>query len=208
MTKSNKIDEIKIDFNNENNYFINVNGEESLIEFDENYNYMICLPFNVFYIFDNLIFKNYQYNKNGYLDFFKLNISQLNDEQNNLFPNISFKIGNKILQITKDFFYMTINKKYHLFNKHNCNNFIFGNEFFNLFDFKEINLETEEINLYFGKNTNLIINDYKENKMSIIISKFNILIFFSFIITFIMIFIYKKYHKNKKIEYFNYYFEI
>ena len=208
MTKSNKIDEIKIDFNNENNYFINVNGEESLIEFDENYNYMICLPFNVFYIFENLIFKNYQYNKNGYLDFFKLNISQLNDEQNNLFPNISFKIGNKILQITKDFFYMTINKKYHLFNKHNCNNFIFGNEFFNLFDFKEINLETEEINLYFGKNTNLIINDYKENKMSIIISKFNILIFFSFIITFIMIFIYKKYHKNKKIEYFNYYFEI
>ena len=165
MNKTNKIDQIKIEFNNENNYLINVNEEESLIEFDENYNYMICLPFNVFYIFENVIFKNYQI-KMVMLIFFKLNIYQLNDEQNNLFPNISFKIGNKILKITKDFLYMTINKKYHLFNEYNCNNFIFGNEFFNLFDFKEFNLETGEINLYFDKNINLIINDYKENKIS------------------------------------------
>ena len=169
---------------------------------------MICLPFNAFYIFENLIFKNYQHNKNDELDFFKLDIYQLNEEQNNLFPNISFKIENKILKITKSFFFMTIIKKYHLFNKHNCNNFIFGNEFFNLFDFKEINLETGEINLYYGKNSNLIITNYKENKISITISQFNIMILFSFIITFVIIFIFKKYHKNKKIEYFKDYFKI
>ena len=102
---------------------------------------------------------------------------------------------------------MSINKKYHLFNEYSCNNFIFGNEFFNLFDFKEFNLENGEINLYFDKNINLIINDYKENKIVIIISKFNIMILFSFIIVFIIIYILKKYHKNKKIEYFKYYFE-
>jgi len=205
LNKTNKIDQIIIEFNNESNYLINVNEDESLIEYVQNYNYMICLPLNVFYIFENVLFKNY--NKNDYVDFFKLNIYQLKDEQNNLFPNISFKIGNKILKITKDFLYISINKKYHLFNEYRCNNFIFGNEFFNLFDFKEFNLENGEINLYFDKNINLIINDYKENKIVIIISKFNIMILFSFIIVFIIIYILKKYHKNKKIEYFKYYFE-
>ena len=199
--KKDKISEIKIIFNDGNNFIINVKDEESLFTINENFNYMFCLPKKIYDIFENYIF-SYNHNKKAFCG-----LNKLNEEEKNLFPNIiSFKIGNKIFTLSKDFLFNKLNLEFNFINNYECDNFIFGFHFLKLFDFREFNLESEEVNLYLDKNNNLMIEE--EEKKEILISKLNIIIIFSFIILFIIIALIKKNHKKKKIEYYNYYFDI
>ena len=162
---------------------------------------MFCLPKKIYDIFENYIF-SYNHNKKAFCG-----LNKLNEEEKNLFPNIiSFKIGNKIFTLSKDFLFNKLNLEFNFINNYECDNFIFGFHFLKLFDFREFNLESEEVNLYLDKNNNLMIEE--EEKKEILISKLNIIIIFSFIILFMIIALIKKNHKKKKIEYYNYYFDI
>ena len=96
----------------------------------------------------------------------------LNDAQRIKFPELKFKIGNKIITLNKiDLIYedSVITKKgghkyedihnYLLIKNTPCQNNVFGLKFLEKFKIREYNLETKEINLYLEKDKNFIINE-------------------------------------------------
>ena len=132
-----------------------------------------------------------------------------NSEKFKTFPNIAFKIGDKIINISKYelspdrfSFYFKL-----LIDYNPCNHFIFGqNPFLGNVDMREYNLETNEINFYVRKNKSIIIG---AKEMKINSYKFNYLILIFITITFINIFIFwRKKTRIKKSEEFNKYFII
>ena len=127
-----------------------------------------------------------------------------------MFFEISFKIGNNIFTLNKDnaFLKGKNDTHYKLFiNSFFCDKFIFGMDFLDLFDFKEFNLETKEVYLYLDKNKNYLIKEKEDNK-DFLKSNLNIWILFYFLIALIILSLFKKYHKNKRIEYYNIYYDI
>ena len=204
------ISEIKIKFNNGNNSLIKVSLEESFYEINEGKNHLICFPEKVFKEMKKLVFNNYNVERYNFDFYFFIYIYSLLNEQKNLFPEISFKIGNNIFTLNKDnaFLKGKNDTHYKLFiNSFFCDKFIFGMDFLDLFDFKEFNLETKEVYLYLDKNKNYLIKEKEDNK-DFLKSNLNIWILFYFLIALIILSLFKKYHKNKRIEYYNIYYDI
>ena len=125
------------------------------------------------------------------------------------FPNIYFKIGNK--KFLFNAFSAVHDNIFYLTNKDNM--FYFGQEFLKLFDLREFNIESGDINLYLNKIKPLIymrnITKEKNNKKNLELSFIsnNIILLISIIILF-TIYCLRKYNKNIKIEYYNYYYKI
>ena len=208
--KTEKISEINIKLNNGKNKNIKLNLEESSFEINEGKDEIICFPEKILKEIQKLVFNKYNRAIFYYDLYFGTYIYSLLHEQINTFPEISFKIGNKIFTLNKDNAFLKGKNETHYFlfiNNYSCNKFIFGLEFLELFDIREFNLENQEIYLYLDKNKNYLIEE-KENKKNILNSKLNIYIFFSFIIGVIIFSLKKIYHKKKRIEFYNHYFDI
>ena len=168
-----KIYEIKIEFNNGTNYLIN-NFDNELIEFREDEYSLLCLPENILNKFKNLFLNDFEETIYNYKIFYRLETYKINKKQKYLFPNISFIIGDKIFNLNRENAFST---KYNLEDdfffiiRTPCDKIIFGLKFLELFNFREFNLETGEINLYLEKNKNFLI-EKKENKKIIYKSSF------------------------------------
>ena len=212
INKTNIVSEIKMEFTNGSNYKINIDEKDGFFKLGNDYNLMLCLPSNIKTIFDNIILKNYH--EADYFYYYSIyRVYDMNEQQKKEFPNLSFKVGNKIIIINKDKIisnYEKYGKKYDLFISYfNCENIIFGKQFFELFDIYEFNLEKEEINFYINKNKTNVIEEINNKEVKLNYNNNYIIIFlFYFIFVSVILIIIKKAHKNKIIEYYNYYYEI
>ena len=203
FNKNDKVSEVIIGFSNGDNNIYKVN---KLVEIKESYSLIVCFPDIP------SIFKHYEKFEHFEGIYDRYILYKLSDKQQIEFANISFKIGNKTINLDKDKLVFDSRNGYYLYiSQITCNNFVFGKKFLDLIDFREFNLETGEINLYVNKR-NSIIKEDKENKKIILNSSFNkiylIIIIFSFTIFMMSITIVKNFHKKKKIEYFNNYYNI
>lgn len=201
FNKNDKVSEVIVGFSNGGNNIYKVN---KLVEISTSEFLAVCIPN------EPSIFKDYE--KIKYLDVIHASfIYKLSDKQQRDFANIFFKIGNKTINLDKDKLLFNTSDGYYLYINYNCQNFVFGKKFLNLIDFKEFDLETGELNLYVDKRKDIIKEDI-ENKKVLLNSGFNkiylIIIFFSFIIFLMSITVVKNYHKKKKIEYYNNYYNI
>lgn len=93
---------------------------------------------------------------------------------------------------------------------YDSNKIKFGVKFLELFNYYEFDLMSGEYNLYLDKNKYYIFEE--ENKKIILNdskTQINaIIILFIFVMLCFTLVIFKEYHRNKKIESFNHYFEI
>ena len=199
--KTDFVSKIEIKFDNGTYFTINIEEKNKRFIFDEEFWNMIGLPKNIFDIFYNKLFKDYKEEifYGGYD--IRYGGYKLNEEQIEAFPNISFTIGNKIINLNKKnaIFY---NKNLLIYQYNFTENFYFGQKFFELFEITEFDLHTNDINLYLDKN-----KDYIYEKKDIKNSNLYNIIFFLLLIS-IIITILKNYYKNSKIEYYNQYYEI
>ena len=174
---------------------------------------MICIPnghdklLNVYkmgvYVED--VFKRHQYYK-------------LDKRQQESFKSISFIIGKKNITLNRDDIIFQSKNTYEYFLKINmglCTEFIFGKKFMKLFEFSEINMETKEVSLFMNQKKKIIteIEVNNTNKKEVLNSNINsnyyiIIFLLSFIVFVMSITLVKNYHKNKKIQYFNEYYNI
>ena len=171
---------------------------------------MIRLPRNIYNIFNNILFKDYKYKEKVILQdiYARYDAFELNEEQIENFPNILFTIGNKVLILNKKNAIMTENNYLLIDKLDNNNDFYFGQKFFDLFEITEFDLHSGDVNLYSDKNKNYIYLK-EDNKKDIIKSNFDfIVIIVSIILISMAMTIFKNYYKNKKIEYYNQYYEI
>ena len=76
-----------------------------------------------------------------------------------------------------------------------------------MFDISEFNLENGDINLYLDKNKNFMINEINNKKLLLNYSIYIIIIILSSFFFSIIVNNIKKYYKNKRIEYYNCYFD-
>ena len=205
------ISKIEIKFDNGKNFTINIEEKNKRFQFDEEYGNMIGLPYNIFNIFYNKIFKDYKEEEIFGGFYVRYHVYKLNEEQIKAFPNITFTIGNKILNLnrknaisTKNN-YLFIHKYSYYYNE---DEFHFGQKFFELFNITEFDLHSGDTNLYLEKNKDYII-EKEDNKKNIKNSDFDIIVIIFFMILISMIItVFKNYYKNKKIEYYNQYYEI
>ena len=206
-----EISEIKIEFVNGTNYIIN-GFNNNQVEFKEDESSMLCLPENILNKFQKLFLNQFKESIYNFKLFEGSGVYKLKKGQKALFPNINFKIGNKILILNQEnsLWPNYINDDIYLFiNNRPCNNFIFGLKFLSLFDVSEFNLDSGEINLYLNKNKNFIVEEKEKYKNENLKSHIHIIIIIFSIFIFSVILTYSKtYYKNKKIEYYNYYYEI
>ena len=206
-----EITEIKIEFANGTNYIID-EFDNKLVEFKEGESSMLCLPEDILIQFQKLFLNQFKECTYNFKLFEGSGVYKLNEGQKKLFPNINFKIGNKILILNQEnaFWPKYITEDIYLFiNSRPCNNFVFGLKFLQLFDVSEFNLDSGEINLYLNKNKNYIVDEKENYKNENLKSNIHIIfIIFSIFIFSITLTYSKKYVKNKKIEYYNYYYEI
>ena len=207
--KTSQITEIKIYFNNNTNYIIDIYNKSQTYEIKEDFYSMICLPENMLLQFNELLFKDYKEYDYKYEIFRSYHIYKVTEEQKNLFPTITFKIENKIITLNKDdFFNEDINDigegSFLFINKVPCSNVIFGEKLLKLFDIREFNLENGEVNLYLNKSSNLIQFSIIQNNIEHIIILISIFVV-SFITTLFKT--YDKIYKNRKMEYYNYYLD-
>ena len=208
---NNKIDfisKIVIKFHNGKNFTINIEEKNKRFIFKEEYGNIIYLPSNIFNIFYNILFKDYKEKKIYGGIYTKNRAYELNEEQIKVFPNISFTIGNKILNLNNKNVFLR-NKNYLFINNLDFeDDFYFGQKFFELFEITEFDLHTNDINLYMDKNKDYII-EKNDNKKNIKNSNFNIIaiIFFLLLIS-IIITVLKNNYKNMKIEYYNQFYDI
>ena len=202
-----KISEINIGFNNGTNYLIN-NFDNDLVEFREDEYSLLCLPENILNKFKNLFLKNFEETIYNYKIFYRLASYKINKKQKDLFPNISFTIGNKIFNLNPENAFSTkynLDDDFFFIIRTPCDKIIFGLKFLELFNFREFNLETGEINLYLDKNKNFFI-EKEENKKIFNSSICFIIIIISIFLLSLILTKAKNYYKNKKIEYYNYYY--
>ena len=212
FSKEDKVSEIKIEFNNMTKIY-NFKEKELPLKISDDKSNLFFWPF-----FNSFLD---EYEKVDQL--FGPRIFQLNEEQKNLFPNISFQIGNKTIILNKDnalldyLFFPNKDdvspKEYYLHVSHSYENaIIFGKKFLDLFDFSEFNLENGEVNLYFNKSNNIIVENYEKKNMSLNLTFYNncylIVVLLFFIIFLLNVFIFRNRNKKKKIKYYNNYFKI
>ena len=198
--KTNQITEIKIEFNNETNYIINL-AQNITLDIKEDFYSGICLPENILSEFKNLFLNQYKDFKYDYDIFRTYYIYKLTEEQKNNFPNIKIKIGNKKFIFNKDniinFLDNNLEDNNYLFiNKVSCDNFTFGSKFLELFEIAEFNLESGVKNLYLNKTSNLI--EKIDNKIIFVILS----IFFAL---FILVLSANIYYINNNKEYYYHY---
>ena len=170
------ISEVELIFDwkaNYNKYNIKLNSaNQKNIEFKDD-THLICLSHEIFSEFKQLLFNDYKKCKYKYdSNYNEYQMFDLNDAQRIKFPELKFKIGNKIITLNKiDLIYedSVITKKgghkyedihnYLLIKNTPCQNNVFGLKFLEKFKIREYNLETKEINLYLEKDKNFIINE-------------------------------------------------
>ena len=210
-TNSSKIINIKIEFNvknsNETKYIIN-NFDNDFVEFREDEYSLICLPENILYQFKNLFLYNFEECIYNYKIFNSLGTYKIKRKDKNIFPNISFNIDSKIFNLNKEnaFWYNYEDESLYFFiNKSPCDNIVFGLKFLELFNFREFNLENGEINLYLDKKKNYMVE--KGDRKIILNSCIFIIIILSFLLFSFTLTKGKNYYKNKKLEYYNYYYD-
>jgi len=195
--KTNKITEIKIEFDNKTNYIINLDKNIS-VDIKEDFYSGICLPENVLSEFKDLFLNQYKEFKYDYEIFRSYYIYKLTEEQKNNFPNIKIKIGNKNFIFNKDniinFLGNNLEDKNYLFiNKVSCDNFTFGLKVLELFEINEFDLESGDINLYLNKTSNLI--ETMDNKITFVI-------LFIYFTLFVLVFFANIYYINSNKEYY------
>ena len=171
------------------------NNNRTIFQIREDKSGMIILPKKIYESF----FKEYE----DYLELSK-NKKYL---KNNYF--LSFKIGDKLINIKYDGdIYKLISRSYtELLMPEK--DFMLGNDFLELFDYREYNFIRKEFIGYLKKDKNYTIEINEINKNIIIKSdvKFDFILLFVFIMLSIIAFV-KNYHKYKNIEYYNYYYNI
>ena len=200
--------------------------EKTQISFNSRHKYIICLNPPIFNLFKKLILKNFdgeycnrtyshdEYNFEENLRIYKafsckkFKICSFKKEIKNLFPNFTFTIGNKILNLNKYNIFKDLDDIYTdlLIDSSPCNTLEFGKYFFELFDYSEYDKDTKIAKMYLEKN-NSVFKEIEENFVNnkyIKTSKIDILILCSiiFMVTLFDIIII---NKSKKIKYFNYY---
>jgi hypothetical protein len=195
--KTNKVTEIKIEFNNNTNYIINLVKNIS-VDIKEDFYSGICLPENILSEFKVLFLNQYNEFKYDYEIFRSYYIYKLNEEQKSNFPNIKIKIGNKNFIFNKDNIINFLDnnyedKNYLFINKVSCDNLTFGLKVLELFEVSEFNLESDIKNLYLNKTSNLI--ETKDNKITFVI----LLIYF---VLFVLVLSANIYYINKNKEYY------
>ena len=149
---------------------------ESTFEFSEELDAMLCVS------------------KNYYDDFYKEYENYLKNINYKGF-SLSFNIDDKIFNLSNlngnSFDYITL-----------CNRFILGKKFFELFDYREYNLETKKVNLYLNENKKYIF-EKKDDKNKIINSNCKIdIILFCIFMSLTLITFAKSYTKNNGIEFY------
>ena len=163
--------EVYFDWKKTNNiYNIKLNStEHNKIEFKDD-THLNCLSHEIFSKLQNLLFYKYLKCEHTYdSNFNKYQMFDITDIDKNSFPEIKFKIGNKIITLDKNILIFQDKIKYeriknseiqnhnYLFIKNSpCDKNIFGLKFLKQFNIREYNLETKELNLYLRKNNNLI----------------------------------------------------
>ena len=208
--KAENISKIEVIFQNGKNFTINIEEENKRFRFDEESGNMIRLPRNIYNIFYSKLFKDYKYKEKEIWQgiYHRYDAFELNEEQIENFPNILFTIGNKVLILNKKNAIMTENNYLLIDKLDNNNDFYFGQKFFDLFEITEFDLHSGDVNLYSDKNKNYIYVR-EDNKKDIIKSNFDFIVIIVFIILISMAMtIFKNYYKNKKIEYYNQYYDI
>ena len=219
---------IKYKFNNKNEYVTKIevkfdNGEiiklglenNQKFSFDDAYANMITLPQYIFIQLKLQLFSDYKKVRvngnlsNHYIPYYQTAKYELKIEQIKAFPNISIQIGNKIINLNKNIIFNNLKNNSLFIHRDKYGKIIyFGQRFLELFNITEYDLETRDCNLYLDKNNNYFIEEI-ENIKDIKKSDFKVFIIIFFIVIFaVAVTIFKNYHKNKKIKYYNYYYEI
>ena len=169
-------------------------------------NFFICFPEYILEQIKSLILKDLKVRKDGiglddYL-MYNINYKIFND-----FPeNITFKIGDKIIIINKDYLSPDFRHNDLFIQYIPCDHFVIGYPFLRFVDMREYNFETNETNLYLRKNNSIII---EEKEMKINSFKYNYFICVFIVISLINIFIFwRKNNRRKIIEEFNKYYII
>ena len=189
-----------------------LDGERRSIEIVDNLHSMVCIPhrhakFLAIYelgMYEEDLFKRKLYYK-------------LDKSQQKFFGSISFIIGNKNVTINRDDILLksTGTEYYFLAIDTCCQQFTFGIKFLNLFEFSEFNMETNEVSLFMSQNNKIITEKEANNeiKTEVLNSNINcnyyiVILLLSFIAFMISITLVKNFHKNKKIQYYNEYYNI
>ena len=224
FTFNNKIEnvtEIKIELNNGTKFVKNIDYN---FEITEEKIGLVYMPKEIFSFLYDLFLKDYKIEKHvrSYMYYpedneVKMdiidsdNIFIVNNKQKKLFPNIWFKIGNKKFLFNA---YSAIHEE-RLYIIKGYNSFVFGQDFLQIFDIREFNITSGEINLYTNnikphikiveEKNNLKKKNNKEQGLSFI--SYAIIIFIS-VITITTLYFHRKYNKKIKIDYYNYYYNV
>jgi len=185
-----------------------LNGEGRFIEIIDYNDYMVCIPnqhTNLFNMYKRCRYENFVFHRNTHY--------KLDKRQHNFFGSITFMIGNKNITLNRNdlLLYSKITDINFLEIDDDCQNITFGRKFIKLFEFSEFNMETKEVSLFMSQKKKTITET--EIKKEILYSNINsnyyiiilLLSFFAFIISIILV---KNYHKNKKIQYYDEYYNI
>ena len=202
------VKEININYLNGRKINIQIDKEKkgsNLVEFNEN-NFFICFPEYILEQIKDLILKDLKVRKDGIgLDDYLM--YDINYKVFNSFPeNITFKIGNRIIIIYKE--YLSPDFRHNdLFIQYTpCEHFVIGYPFLRFVDMREYNFETNETNLYLRKNNSIII---EEKEMKINSYKFSYFIFIFMAFSLINVFIFwRKKNREKNAEEFKEYYII
>ena len=202
------VKEININYLNGTKINIQIDKEKkgsNLVEFNEN-NFFICFPEYILEQIKDLILKDLKVRKDGIgLDDYLM--YDINYKVFNSFPeNITFKIGNRIIIIYKE--YLSPDFRHNdLFIQYTpCEHFVIGYPFLRFVDMREYNFETNETNLYLRKNNSIII---EEKEMKINSYKISYFIFIFMAISLINVFIFwRKKNREKNAEEFKEYYII
>jgi len=216
-SKIENVTEISLELNNGTKFVKNINYNFEITEQEIG---LVYLPEEIFSFFYDIFLKDYEKDQYGLVTMYDnseeiiLNadeIYKVNNEQKKLFPNIWFKIGNKKFLING---FNALNFQT-LFIIKGYRSFTFGQEFLKIFDIREFNITSGEINLYVNKKkpcikvieekNNLKKKGTKEQGLPFL--SIVIIIFIS-IITITTLYFHRKYNKKINIDYYNYYYNV
>ena len=197
---------------NENEIIDILNGEGRSIKIIDDLNSLVCIPSQ-----HSQFLKSYEI---GWYEEDLLNrylYPKLDKRQQKFFGSISFMAGNKNITLNRDkiLLHSKGTDEYFLAIDNCCQQFTFGIKFLNLFEFSEFNMETKEVSLFMSQNNKMITEKEvnTEIKKEVYNSNLNfdhyiIILLLSFIVFMMSITLVKNYHKNKKIQYYNEYYNI
>jgi len=189
-----------------------LDGEGRSIEIVDDLGYMVCIPnrhSKLLEIYEKGIYEE---------DLFKRRLYyKLDKSQQKYFGSISFIIGNKNVTLNRDDILLKSRGKEYTFLAIDsfCPQFKFGTKFLNLFEFSEFNMETNEVSLFVSQNNKIITEKIANNEIkteslnsNINCNYYIVILLLSFIAFMISITLVKNYQKNKKIQYYNEYYNI